>query len=108
LAEIPGRIAQKRTTPKTDPKGMIQRILNSRNFVATLMAAATGMALYLRLPFPSDNVFLQLVALRAPLVHHGLFYSYNLFLFTTPYIGLRLLCTSPTTRKRSSRLPGSG
>ena len=70
---------------------MIQRILNSRNFVASLLAAATGMALYLRLPFPSDNVFLQFVALRAPLVHHGLFYSYNLFLFTTPYIGYSIL-----------------
>jgi len=70
---------------------MIQRILNSRNFVAALMAAATGMVLYLRLPFPSDNVFLQLVSLRAPLVHHGLFYSYNLFLFTTPYIGYSIL-----------------
>jgi hypothetical protein len=70
---------------------MIQRILNSRNFVASILAAATGMALYLRVPFPSDNVFLQLVALRAPLVHRGLFYSYDLFLFTTPYIGYSIL-----------------
>ncbi len=52
---------------------MIQCILNSRDFVASLPAATTGMALYLKLPFPSDNVFLQIVALRAPLVHRGLF-----------------------------------
>jgi hypothetical protein len=70
---------------------MIQRILNSRNFVASLLAAATGMVLYLRLPFPNGNVFLQIIALRAPLVHYGLFYSYNLFLFTTPYIGYSIL-----------------
>ena len=70
---------------------MIQRILNSRNFVACLLAAATGMALYFELPFPTENVFLQLMALRAPLVHDGLFYSYNLFLFTTPYIAYSIL-----------------
>ena len=46
---------------------MIQRILNSKNFVACL-AAITGMALYFELPFPAENVFLQLMALRALLV----------------------------------------
>jgi hypothetical protein len=42
---------------------MIQRILNSKNFVACLLAAVTGMTLYFKLPFPTDNVFLQLMAL---------------------------------------------
>jgi hypothetical protein len=65
---------------------MIQGTLDSRNFVACLLAPATGMALYFKLLFPAENVFLQPMALRAPLVHEGLFYSYNLFLFTTPYI----------------------
>src|SRR5260370_8200299 len=31
------------------------------------------------------------MALRAPLVHEGLFYSYNLFLFTTPYIAYSIV-----------------
>ncbi len=44
------------------------------------------MALYFKLPFPADNIFVRLIALRVPLVHAGLFYSYYLFLFTTPYI----------------------
>jgi hypothetical protein len=70
---------------------MIQRILNSRGFVASLLAGATGMALYFEAPFPSENVFLQLVALRTPVVYEGLFYSYNLFIFTTPYIGYSIL-----------------
>jgi hypothetical protein len=70
---------------------MIQRILNSRGFVASLLAGATGMALYFKVPFPAENVFLQLVALRTPVVYKGLFYSYNLFLFTTPYIGYSIL-----------------
>ena len=70
---------------------MMQRILNSKNFVACLLSAGTGMVLYFRLPFPIGNVFLQVVALRVPLVHDGLFYSYNLFLFTTPYIAYSIL-----------------
>jgi len=70
---------------------MIQRILNSKNFVACLLAAGTGMVLYFKFPFPGGNLFLELMALRVPLVHQGLFYSYNLFLFTTPYIGYSVL-----------------
>ena len=70
---------------------MIQRILNSRNFIARLLAAVTGMAFYLELPFPTGNVLVKLIALRAPLVHDGLFYSCNLFLFTTPYIAYSIL-----------------
>ena len=65
---------------------MIQRILSSKNFVACLLAAVMGMALYFKLPFPAENAFLRLMALQAPFVHEGLFYSYNHFLFTTPYI----------------------
>jgi len=74
---------------------MIQRILSSKNFVACLLAAATGMALYFKLPFPAENVFLQLMALRAPLVHEGLFYSYNLFFFTTSYIAYSIVLSGP-------------
>jgi hypothetical protein len=91
---------------------VIQRILNSKNFVACLLAAATGMVLYFKLPFPAENLFLRLVALRAPLVHDGLFYSYNLFLFTTPYIaysivlsGLYVAGLKVNRRVRAGRLP---
>jgi hypothetical protein len=70
---------------------MIQRILSSKNFLACLLAMATGILLYFKLPFPTENVFLQLMALRAPLVYQGFFYSYNLFLFTTPYIAYSIV-----------------
>lgn len=49
------------------------------------------MVLYFNLPFPAENVILQLMALRAPLVHEGLFYSYNLFLFKAPYIAYSIV-----------------
>ena len=70
---------------------MIQRLINSKNFVAFVLTAITGMALYFYIPFPDQNIFLQLMALRAPLVFEGVKWSYTLFLFTTPYIVFSIL-----------------
>ncbi len=66
---------------------MIQRILNSKNLVAFVLAAATGMTLYFRMPFPEGNIFLRVMALRSPSAFEVLKYSYTSFLFSTPYIG---------------------
>ena len=66
---------------------MIQRIINSKNLVAFVLAAATGMTLYFRVPFPETNTFLLVMALRSPSAFEVLKYSYTLFLFSTPYIG---------------------
>jgi len=65
---------------------MIQRLLHSRNFIAGVLAAFTGLGLYLRLPFPEQNIFLELLLLFARPVFLGFKYSYILFLYTTPYI----------------------
>ena len=70
---------------------MIQRIIDSKNFVACLLAATTGMALWLTTPFPEDNVFLQLMAVKAPTVFASVKYAYLVMLFTTPYIGSSIL-----------------
>ena len=56
---------------------MIQRILNSKNLVAFVLAAATGMTLYFRVPFPEGNVFVRVIALRSPSAFKVLKYSYN-------------------------------
>src|SRR6266704_874830 len=72
---------------KITSKSMIQRILNSKNLVAFVLAAATGMTLYFRVPFPEGNIFLRVMALRSPSAFEVLRYSYTLFLFSTPYIG---------------------
>ncbi len=70
---------------------MIQRILNSKNFIAFVLASATGMTLYFLLPFPEGNLFLRLIAVKAPLVYSSAKYSYTAMLFTTPYIILSIL-----------------
>lgn len=91
---------------------MNQRILHARHFIASLLAAATGMALYFRAPFPESNLFLQVMALRA---HHAFLffkYSYTLFLYTTPYIlfslvlsGIYIFTLKAGNKIRAGRLP---
>ncbi|MGH2507559.1 MAG: hypothetical protein ACRDHZ_09190 [Ktedonobacteraceae bacterium] len=91
---------------------MMQKILNSKNFVACLLAAATGMTLYFRIPFPDENIFLQVMALRSPSIFFFVKYSYTLFLFSTPYIdysimlsGVYIFTLKAGHRIRAGRLP---
>jgi len=91
---------------------MIQRILNSKNLVAFVLAAATGMTLYFRAPFPEANIFMGVMALRSPSAFQVLKYSYTLFLFSTPYIGYSVLFSAlyifslkAKQRIRAGRLP---
>ena len=91
---------------------MMQRILNSKNLVALVLAAATGMALYFRVPFPEGNIFLRVMALRSPSAFEVLKYSYTLFLFSTPYVGysvvlsgLYIFALKAKQRIRAGKLP---
>ena len=91
---------------------MMQRIINSKNLVAFVLAAATGMTLYFRVPFPEGNTFLLIMALRSPSAFEVLKYSYTLFLFSTPYIGysvvlsgLYIFALKAKQRIRAGRLP---
>jgi len=65
---------------------MMQRILHSRGFVSALLAMGTGAVLYYTHPFPSDQIFLRVTAIRAPRAFLSFEYLYNLFLFTTPFL----------------------
>ena len=91
---------------------MIQRIINSKSLVAFVLAAATGMTLYFRVPFPEGNTFLLIMALRSPSAFEVLKYSHTLFLFSTPYIGYSVLLSGvyifalkAKQRIRARRLP---
>jgi hypothetical protein len=91
---------------------MIQRFLNSKNFVACLLAAATGIFLYITMPFPERNLFFELMFLRSRPVFLGFKYSYIFFLYTTPYIaysivlsGLYIFALKVPKRIRPGRLP---
>ncbi len=96
---------------------MIQRVLNSKNFLAVLLALLTGTALYFKMPWPMtaglvpqtwNEYFLRLIALRDPWTYAGLKVSYHVMLFTTPYIGYSFLLSALyifTLRPRRSAKP---
>ena len=91
---------------------MIQRILYSKNFLAFLLASGTGMYLYFAYPFPSSNLFLRAIAIRAPQIYQAAFYSYTAMLFTTPFIlfsillsGFYIFTLRPGHRAKLARLP---
>jgi hypothetical protein len=91
---------------------MIQRVLQSRNLIACLLAAATGFALYIRMPFPEGNFFLELLFLWARPAFLGLKYTYVVFLYTTPFItysillsGLYIAVLKIPQKIRPGRLP---
>ena len=73
---------------------MIQRMLHARHFIAGILAAATGMALYFRAPFPEANLFVHVMASRAASAYLFFKYSYTLFLYTTPYIAYSVLLSA--------------
>jgi hypothetical protein len=91
---------------------MIQRILHSRHFLACLLSAARGMALYFRAPFPEDNIFLRVMAIRSLSTFLFLKCSYTLFLYTTPYVvysillsGVYIFALKTGRRIRAGKLP---
>jgi len=82
---------------------MMLRVLNSKNFIALLLAMVTGTLLYLRMPWPMptaaapptwNEYFLRLIALRDPWTYAGLKACYHAMLFTTPYIGYSFLLSA--------------
>ena len=82
---------------------MIQRVLNSKNFLAILLAMTTGTLLYFKMPWPmTDSIvpvtwsehFLRMIAIRDPWSYAALKASYHVMLFTTPYIGYSFLLSA--------------
>jgi hypothetical protein len=65
---------------------MFRKFLDSRGFVAALLAMATGLVLFYRAPFPEEQVFLEVIALRAPHVLATFKWLYWVSLFSTPYM----------------------
>jgi hypothetical protein len=65
---------------------MSRRILASRHFVAAALAMGTGMILFYKEPFPEAQLFLKLIAMRAPHALQSFRLLYDMALFTTPYM----------------------
>jgi hypothetical protein len=64
----------------------MQRALESRAFLAAILAMATGAFLFYTRAFPDDQIFLHVIAVRAPEAFLSFKYLYYTFLFSTPYL----------------------
>ena len=65
---------------------MFRKVLDSRGFVAALIAMATGLVLFYKVPFPENQVFLRVIAVRAPHAFASFEWLYRISLFSTPYM----------------------
>jgi hypothetical protein len=65
---------------------MLDRIFHSKTFVSFMLASGTWFVLILRYPFPADNLLLQLISLKDPIVYGGMRWTYMALMFTTPFI----------------------
>lgn len=66
---------------------MMRRVLASRHFVAAILAMVTGAVFFYARPFPEGQLFLRVIAVRAPSAFLSFRYLYIVSLFTTPYMG---------------------
>jgi len=64
----------------------MQTTLESRVFISAILAMAAGTFLFYAHPFPNQQIFLHLIALRAPHAFLSFKYLYYALLFTTPYL----------------------
>src|SRR5260370_27960923 len=64
----------------------MQRALEWRSFSSAILAMATGMFLFYTHAFPDDQIFLRVIAIRAPQAFLSFKYLYYAVLFTTPYL----------------------
>ena len=64
----------------------MRRLLVSRHFVAAILATLTGMALFYARPFPGGQLFLAVIARRAPYAFQSFRILYIVTTFTTPYM----------------------
>src|SRR5580658_9791368 len=103
---------RKAATERRQSEGLVQRVLASRGFVAAILAMGTGVFLFYSRTFPDDQIFLRVIAVRAPEALLSFKYLYYTFLFTTPYLaystvlsGLYIFTLKASRRIEPGRLP---
>jgi TraM recognition site of TraD and TraG len=90
----------------------MQRVLESRAFLAAVLAMGTGVFLFCTHAFPHDQIFLRVIAARSPEAFLTFKYLYYTFQFTTPYLaystvlsGLYIFALKARRRIEPGQLP---
>jgi hypothetical protein len=66
-------------------------MVEQRVFTCLVLSLAFGAALNITMPFPAENVFLRYVEIQRPDTYALLYWTYRVFLYTTPLIMLSAL-----------------
>ena len=67
-------------------KQAMRAVVEERAFAVAVLSVAIGVSLWLTMPFPEQNVFLQYVAIQRQPFYSFVRWSYTAFLFTTPFL----------------------
>ena len=70
---------------------MIRALVDMRGLTAMAIAAATGVWGVTTYPPAADNVFLQLIALREPVIFRALMHGYAALWFSTSFMAASLV-----------------
>ena len=72
-------------------QNLFRPLIEYRLLLSFGVSAACGIVLQGLCPLNDRNPLLQLIALERPSIFHALVWSYNLFLYTTPFIAVSIL-----------------
>jgi len=75
----------------SDLRSLSRPLVEYRVILSFGLSAACGVMLDSLYPIEERNPFLQLVAIERPAIFHGLVWSYNVFLYSTPFLILSIL-----------------
>src|SRR5580658_6567783 len=70
---------------------IIRPLVDNRIVLALGMSVACGIVLNSMFPLNTANPFLRLIELERPPIFHAVAWSYNLFLYSTPFIACSMI-----------------
>ncbi|HEV2134283.1 MAG TPA: hypothetical protein VGR47_08465 [Terracidiphilus sp.] len=93
-------------------RNLCRPAVENRFLLSCGLSAACGIVLRSLYPIHDANPMLRIIALEQPAISHGLVWSYNLFLFSTPFLLFSILFSlayvhlyTPEQRQLSGPLP---
>ena len=76
---------------KVNPQNIIRPLVENRIVLALGMSVAAGIVANNLFPLNEENPFLRLIELKQPPIFHAIAWSYDLFLYSTPFIACSML-----------------
>lgn len=76
---------------RTHLQNLARPLVEYRIVLSPGLSVACGIVLHSLFPIDTANRLLRLIALERPPIFHGLVWSYDLFLYTTPFLALSML-----------------